>query len=84
MQHPNPSKQQAPNCLLRSNSGMLFLQSSQNAALVNAVRAALLRIEGGTFGLCMNCEQEINMNRLKAIPWVRYCIICQGLIDEQR
>jgi DnaK suppressor protein len=62
---------------------MLFRQTSQNAALLRAIRSALVRIENGTFGLCMNCEQEISATRLKAIPWVQYCIICQELIEEQ-
>lgn len=43
--------------------------------------AALKRISEDTFGQCLNCEQEINAKRLEAIPWVRYCITCQELID---
>jgi RNA polymerase-binding transcription factor len=45
------------------------------------VEAALSRIHEGTFGQCLNCSQEINAKRLEAIPWVRYCIACQELID---
>jgi Prokaryotic dksA/traR C4-type zinc finger len=48
------------------------------------VDAALKRISEGTFGQCLNCEQEINAKRLEAIPWVRYCVTCQELIDGAR
>lgn len=40
------------------------------------VEAALDRIERGTFGRCENCHQEIPKERLKAIPYARYCTRC--------
>jgi RNA polymerase-binding transcription factor len=59
-------------------------QKSRDRALLSAVDAALKRISEGTFGRCLNCEQEINAKRLEAIPWVRYCITCQELIDSAK
>jgi RNA polymerase-binding transcription factor DksA len=35
----------------------------------------------GTFGQCLNCEQEINAKRLEAISVGALLIICQELID---
>ena len=61
-----------------------FNQKSRDRALLTSVEAALTRIHEGTFGQCLNCEQEINAKRLEAIPWVRYCITCQELIDGTR
>jgi DnaK suppressor protein len=40
---------------------------------------ALARCSGGTYGLCEACGEGIPPNRLKAIPWARYCLICQEL-----
>src|ERR1700737_4784881 len=57
-------------------------QKSRDRALLGAVDAALKRISEGTFGQCLNCGQEINAKRLEALPWVRYCITCQELIDR--
>jgi DnaK suppressor protein len=37
---------------------------------------ALGRIERGTFGRCENCHREIPIERLKAVPYARYCIRC--------
>jgi len=56
-------------------------QKSRERALLASVDAALKRINEGTFGECLNCGQDINRKRLEAIPWVRYCITCQELID---
>jgi DnaK suppressor protein len=63
---------------------MAFRQKAQDRGLLVQVEAALGRIESGTFGECMNCEQEISLNRLNAVPWSRYCITCQELIAERR
>jgi len=57
-------------------------QKSCDRALLASVDVALKRINEGTFGLCLNCEQEINAKRLEAIPWVRYCITFQELMDR--
>jgi len=50
--------------------------------LLRNVRAALDRIENGTFGVCIHCEQEISPKRLAALPWAPYCITCQKAADE--
>jgi DnaK suppressor protein len=57
-------------------------QKSRDRSLLAAVDGALKRIKDGTFGECLNCGQEISAKRLEAIPWVRYCITCQELIDS--
>jgi DnaK suppressor protein len=62
---------------------MTFRQKAQERGLLQLVEAALSRINGGTFGECLNCGQEIGANRLTAVPWSRYCITCQELIAEQ-
>ena len=38
------------------------------------VRAALRRIDAGTFGICLDCEDVISMKRLAAVPWTASCI----------
>jgi DnaK suppressor protein len=47
------------------------------------VRAAVKRIDTDTFGVCLNCEQDISMKRLAAIPWTELCIICQEAADNR-
>ena len=46
-------------------------------------RAALRRIRDGSFGLCQECEEEIHLKRLAAIPWASLCIHCQENLDRR-
>jgi len=46
-------------------------------------RAALRRIDEGSFGICMDCEEEINLKRLAAVPWAARCIACQERADRE-
>ena len=40
------------------------------------VRAALQRIEAGTYGTCSRCGSEIGEDRLDALPWTPFCRSC--------
>lgn len=43
---------------------------------VDEVRAALDRVDQGTFGRCEECGQPIAAERLDALPYARYCTRC--------
>jgi len=38
---------------------------------------ALKKMEDGTYGICENCNQEIDIERLKASPSAKVCITCK-------
>jgi RNA polymerase-binding transcription factor len=40
------------------------------------VRAALSRIEKGTYGICERCGKQIDPERLEAVPAASLCISC--------
>jgi DnaK suppressor protein len=44
--------------------------------ILAAVRAALARLDDGTFGLCVRCSRPITRERLNAIPYASHCIHC--------
>ena len=52
--------------------------------LLRNVRSALRRIEDGTFGICMHCEEDISPKRLNAVPWAAFCIQCQEQADRNQ
>jgi DnaK suppressor protein len=54
------------------------------AHLLRNVTAALKRIEDGAFGVCLECEEEINPKRLAAVPWTPLCINCQEQADRDQ
>jgi DnaK suppressor protein len=55
----------------------------RNSKLLRQVDAKLNRIHAGTFGFCLDCEEEISMKRLAAVPWTASCIVCQEAIDRE-
>jgi DnaK suppressor protein len=52
--------------------------------LLRNVRGALRRLNDGSFGTCVHCEEEISPKRLAAVPWTAYCIQCQELADRNQ
>jgi DnaK suppressor protein len=45
--------------------------------LLREISDALVRIDQGTYGVCLECEEPISSKRLEAVPWARYCVTCQ-------
>lgn len=45
--------------------------------ILRSVRAALQRIELGTFGTCDDCEELIPPRRLEVVPYTRFCVECK-------
>lgn len=52
--------------------------------LLRNVRGALGRIEDGSFGTCLHCEEEISPKRIAAVPWAAFCIQCQEQADRNQ
>lgn len=55
----------------------------RESIMLRQVRAALQRIRDGHFGICVECEWEINPKRLAAVPWAARCLTCQEAADRQ-
>ena len=45
--------------------------------LLTEIDDALRRIDEGTFGACESCGQQIDPERLDAIPYARLCMECK-------
>ena len=50
--------------------------------LLRNVKGALVRVNDGSYGICMHCEEDIKSKRLDAVPWTKYCIKCQEAADR--
>lgn len=62
---------------------ILFELTDNEKIILDAVESALRRIEKGTYGTCESCKTKIAEARIKAIPWVRYCITCQSKSERK-
>jgi len=54
----------------------------RDSNMLRQIRRALARINDGSFGVCMHCEEDISPKRINAVPWAAYCIKCQEQVDR--
>jgi RNA polymerase-binding protein DksA len=45
--------------------------------LLQAIDAALTRMDDGSYGACVSCGQPIGAERLEALAWTTQCIDCK-------
>jgi YteA family regulatory protein len=68
-------------------STQLYMVGLNNALMIHQedllgeVRNALDKINKGTYGICEICGENINEERLEAIPYTRLCLECE---EEKR
>lgn len=51
---------------------------SSGLAEVRQIRAALARIDEGSYGFCVRCGEEISEDRLNVVPATPFCRNCAG------
>ena len=67
-----------------------FRDSMQAAKLtrhqlqLKAIEEALSRIDEGTYGNCVDCDEEIPAGRLNAMPFALRCVECQQNYEVMR
>ena len=73
-----------------ADSAQATMERSQQLSLIEKLRdqhaeiaAALARIESKTYGRCERCGQQIDQERLEAIPTSRLCVSCKQLIGAR-
>ena len=58
------------------NDDVLEGLDAASRAEATAIRAALSRLEAGTYGRCSRCGHEIGAARLTALPSATTCVAC--------
>jgi DnaK suppressor protein len=71
------------------NEMMQAIASNRNRnseGVLQRVLAALgkLRTDPDAYGECEECGDEIPLGRMEAMPYVEYCVSCQGLKDAPK
>ena len=59
------------------NQNLVFKLRDRERQLLAKIDEAMERIEDGTFGTCMDCEEPIEIRRLEARPVSTLCIACK-------
>ena len=64
------------------NRETMFALSDAERTLLFEIDEALQRIENGTYGQCEHSGVPIGIERLRALPWARYCVESQELKER--
>ena len=65
-----------------SERALAISHMDRHSKQLQDTRAALRRIDDGTFGVCEDCDEEIPPKRLSAVPWASLCVVCQEERDR--
>jgi RNA polymerase-binding transcription factor DksA len=52
--------------------------------ILEQIKAALARIEQGTFGQCEECQQSIPVERLRVVPYAPFCVECARALEGEK
>lgn len=79
--HASDSQEQAQE---RENDEVLDAIRQETEASIGAVRAALRRLEEGSYGLCRSCGEPVPEARLAALPETTSCLRCEAARESAR
>jgi len=57
--------------------------SAQQGRELAEINYTLSKINGGGYGVCDMCEENISIQRLKVKPHAKYCIVCREIVEKQ-
>ncbi len=77
------AKESADFALRDGLESMALKLGDQESQMVADIDQALLRIEEGSYGVCVRCGQPIDDRRLEALPTARYDAACQAAIEAK-
>jgi RNA polymerase-binding transcription factor DksA len=72
--HHNPDWEEL--AVEREGDEVLEATGTAGQAEITQIRAALKRIEAGTYGECVRCGEPIAEARLDILPWTPICRSC--------
>ncbi|KAA9132984.1 TraR/DksA family transcriptional regulator [Microbacterium caowuchunii] len=50
--------------------------------VMDQIRAALERLDAGTYGNCLRCGEAVAPGRLEVLPYAETCIACQAASER--
>ena len=57
--------------------------AGSESQMLQGVSEALLRIEDGTYGKCIDCDQDIPVKRLEVFPAAKRCVECKSKFEKE-
>lgn len=72
-EHSGDSAEQAQE---RENDEVVDAIGNETAQSIRDIRAAIERIDDGSYGVCERCGEDIGAGRLKVVPEATRCVNC--------
>ena len=69
---------------VRQHDEVLDELAEEERRQARAIRAALQRLEDGSYGQCGTCGEPIDPRRLAALPYAIQCITCVRRAEHQK
>ncbi|MDX1998132.1 MAG: TraR/DksA family transcriptional regulator [Thermoanaerobaculia bacterium] len=64
------------------NREFMFSLSDNERKHLLLIEAAIVRLDAGTYGICLHSGEPIAYPRLLAVPWARYTVDVQEKIEK--
>lgn len=65
------------------NRNIMLGKVETDALKLQLIEQALIRIENDTYGVCIECEDDIDERRLEFVPFARYCLECKSELERK-
>ena len=65
------------------NKSLMLGKVETDAIKLQLVEQALGRINNGVYGVCFECEDEIDDRRLEFVPFARFCTECKSELEKK-
>jgi DnaK suppressor protein len=65
------------------NKNLMLGRVETDALKLRLVEQALQRIDAGSYGVCIECEEDIEEKRLEYVPFARYCTECKTELEKK-
>ncbi len=67
-----------------TQGAIAFALLQMEAETLVHIEAALVRLDAGQYGSCIECESDISERRLQALPFAVRCRACEERREEER
>ena len=57
--------------------------AGSESQMLQGVSEALLRIEEGSYGKCVDCDEDIPVKRLEVFPAAKRCVECKSRFEKE-
>ena len=81
--NPDDLSDQTDLAVTEITRNLAFRLRDRERKLLSKIEGALSRIEEGSFGACLDCEEDIETKRLEARPVSTLCLNCKE-VQEHR